>query len=125
MGSSLEHNYYEQGSNDDYSREYAIDEARLLRFLKDTQKDELTKARVLESEQKKREFFARIQSEITRRGVADVLRKGIDFYPSSFVMFYLTPSAKNEKAKYLNGRNIFSVTNQLQFLRGKNDSVDM
>ena len=112
-------------SNDDYSREYAIDESRLLRFLNDTQKDELTKSRVLESEQKRRKFFARLNSEIARRGIADVLRKGIDFYLSSFVMFYLTPSAKNEKAKYLNGRNIFSVTNQLQFLRGKNDSVDM
>ena len=119
----VEHNHYEQGSNEDYNKEYAIDESRLLRFLNDTQKEELTKARVLESEQKKREFFARIQSEITRRGVADVLRKGIDFYPSSFVMFYLTASEKNEKAKYLHGRNIFSVTRQLHF--SERESVDI
>ena len=119
----VEHNHYEQGSNDDYSREYAIDEARLLRFLNDTQKEELTKSRVLESEQKRREFFARISSEITRRGVADVLRNSVDFYPSSFVMFYLTASEKNEKAKYLHGRNIFSVTRQLHF--SGRESVDM
>ena len=81
--------------NDIYNREYAIDEARLLRFLKDTQNDELRKSRVLENEQKRREFFARISSEISRRGIADVLRNGVDFYPSSFVMFYLTASDKN------------------------------
>ena len=111
----VEHNHYEQGSNDDYSREYAIDESRLLRFLNDTQKDELTKSWVLESEQKRRKFFARLNSEIARRGIADVLRNGVDFYPSSFVMFYLTASEKNDKAKYLHGRNIFSVTRQLHF----------
>ena len=119
----VERNHYEQGSNDSYNREYAIDESRLLRFLNDTQKEELTKTRVLESEQKRREFFARLQSEIARRGIADVLRKGIDFYPSSFVMFYLTASEKNEKAKYLHGRNIFSVTRQLHF--SERESVDI
>ena len=119
----VEHNRYEQGSNDNYNREYAIDESRLLRFLKDTQNDELMKARILESEQKRREFFARIRSEISRRGIADVLRKGIDFYPSSFVMFYLTPSEKNAKARELHGRNIFSVTRQLHF--SGRESVDM
>lgn len=119
-------NHYEQGSNEDYNREYAVDELRLLRFLRDTQKDELTKSRVLESEQKRREFFARLQSEISRRGIADVLRNGIDFYPSSFVMFYLTPSDKNAKARELHGKNIFSVTRQLHYSpNNTRESVDM
>ena len=29
----VEQNGYEQGENEDYSREYAVDETRLLRFL--------------------------------------------------------------------------------------------
>lgn len=121
----VERNHYEQGSNDSYSREFAVDEVRLLRFLNDTQKDELMKSRITESEHRKREFFARLQSEIARRGIVDVLRNGVDFYPSSFVMFWLTPSGRNTKARELHGKNIFSVTRQLRFLRHKNDSVDL
>jgi type I restriction enzyme R subunit len=30
----VEQNGYEQGTNEDYNRDYAIDEVRLLRFLK-------------------------------------------------------------------------------------------
>ena len=33
----VEHNDYEQGTNTDYNREYAVDETRLFRFLQDTQ----------------------------------------------------------------------------------------
>ena len=33
----VEHNGYEEGSNADYNKEYAIDETRLFRFLQDTQ----------------------------------------------------------------------------------------
>ena len=34
-------NDYEQGTNIDYNRDYAIDETRLFRFLQDTQPDAL------------------------------------------------------------------------------------
>ncbi|MEK6453279.1 hypothetical protein NSQ82_04505 [Caldifermentibacillus hisashii] len=34
-------NGYEQGSNADYNRDYAIDETRLFRFLSATQPDEM------------------------------------------------------------------------------------
>lgn len=36
-------NDYEQGTNIDYNRDYAIDETRLFRFLQDTQPDALEK----------------------------------------------------------------------------------
>ena len=35
----VKHNGYEQGTNADYNKEYAIDETRLFRFLADTQPD--------------------------------------------------------------------------------------
>ena len=35
----VEQNGYEQGTNADYNREYAVDETRLFRFLQDTQPD--------------------------------------------------------------------------------------
>ena len=65
----VERNHYEQGSNDDYNRDYAIDETRLLRFMKGTQKSELEQSGILDSEIKKTEFFALIQSQIYKRGI--------------------------------------------------------
>ena len=38
----VEHNCYEEGSNADYNKEYAIDETRLFRFLQDTQRSQWT-----------------------------------------------------------------------------------
>lgn len=35
----VNHNGYEQGTNADYNRDYAIDETRLFRFLQSTQGD--------------------------------------------------------------------------------------
>lgn len=126
VGWLVDRNNYEQGSNNDYNREFALDEMRLLRFLRDTQPDELAKSRVLETEQRKHEFFARLKSEISRRGIADVLRNGIDFYPSSFVRFYLTPSDKNTKVRELHARNIFSVIRQLHYsVANMRESVDI
>ena len=39
--------------------------------------------------------------------------------PANLIMFYMTPSEKNPKAKELFRKNIFSVTRQLQYSRDK------
>ncbi|MBU5304640.1 MULTISPECIES: type I restriction endonuclease subunit R [Bacillota] len=108
-------NGYEQGSNADYNRDYAIDETRLFRFLSATQPDEMEKLGVFKSDLKKAQFLNRLRGEIAKRGIIDVLRNGIKVYPADLVMFYLTPSEKNIKAKALFEQNIFSVTRQLQY----------
>lgn len=108
-------NGYEQGSNADYNLDYAIDETRLFRFLSATQPDEMEKLGVFKSDLKKAQFLNRLRGEIAKRGIIDVLRNGIKVYPADLVMFYLTPSEKNIKAKALFEQNIFSVTRQLQY----------
>ncbi|QNU66329.1 type I restriction endonuclease subunit R [Ruminiclostridium herbifermentans] len=108
-------NGYEQGSNADYNRDYAIDETRLFRFLSATQPDEMEKLGVFKSDLKKAQFLNRLRGEIAKRGIIDVLRNGIKVYPADLVMFYLTPSERNIKAKALFEQNIFSVTRQLQY----------
>ena len=64
---------------------------------------------------KRMQFLDRLRGEITKRGVIDVLRNGVKVYPASLIMFYMTPSEKNPKAKDLFNKNIFSVTRQLQY----------
>lgn len=111
----VEQNGYEQGTNSDYNKEYAIDETRLFRFLKDTQPEQMDKLGVFTSEQKKRQFLNRLQGELAKRGIVDVLRNGIKVYPVDLILFYLTPSDNNAKAKEMFQKNIFSVTRQLRY----------
>ncbi|OAV73086.1 Type-1 restriction enzyme R protein [Bacteroidales bacterium Barb6] len=113
----VEENGYEQGANEDYSREYAIDEKRLFRFLNDTQAKELAKLGVNDSNIKRTQFLNRLQSEIVKRGIIDVLRRGLKIYPADLIMFYQTPSEKNKTAHEMFDKNIFSVTRQLMYSR--------
>ena len=115
----VEQNGYEEGNNADYNKDYAIDETRLFRFLNDSQADQMEKLGVFNSDTKKRQFLNRLQGEIAKRGIIDVLRNGINVYPASLIMFYLAPSENNEKAKENFEKNIFSVTRQLRY---SNDS---
>ena len=111
-----EHNGYEEGNNSDYNKEYAIDETRLFRFLYDTQPEEMAKLGTDRSEQNKRQFLNRLQGELAKRGIIDVLRNGVNAYPADdLIMFYGTPSEKNDKWKALFDKNIFSVTRQLRY----------
>ena len=111
----VDQNGYEEGTNADYNKEYAVDETRLFRFLQDTQPTQMEKLGVFQSEQKKRQFLNRLQGELAKRGIIDVLRNGIKVYPVDLIMFYLTPTEGNDKAKELFGKNIFSVTRQLRY----------
>ena len=111
----VEQNSYEEGTNTDYNKEFALDETRLFRFLQDTQPVQMDKLGVFTSDQKKIQFLNRLQGEIAKRGIIDVLRNGIKVYPVDLIMFYLTPTENNEKAKEMFGKNIFSVTRQLRY----------
>lgn len=111
----VDQNGYEQGTNANYNREYAVDEIRLFRFLQDTQPDALEKLGVFKSDMKKKQFLNRLQGEISKRGIIDVLRNGVKIYPANLIMFYLTPTENNAKAKEMFEKNIFSVTRQLQY----------
>lgn len=116
----VEQNGYEQGENADYNREYTIDETRLFRFLQNTQPDALVKLGVFTSDIKKKQFLNRLQGEIAKRGIIDVLRNGVKAYPANLIMFYMTPTEGNVKAKENFEKNIFSVTRQLMY---SNDST--
>ncbi|MDR0918887.1 MAG: DEAD/DEAH box helicase family protein, partial [Oscillospiraceae bacterium] len=111
----VKENGYEQGRNEDYSREYAVDETRLFRFLEVTQPKQIELLGVRDNDIKRSPFLNRLQGEIAKRGVIDVLRNGIKIYPANVIMFYQTPSEKNTKAKEMFQKNIFSVTRQLMY----------
>ncbi len=109
-------NGYEQGTNADYDREYAIDAPRLFRFLTETQPEKVKMLGILSGDMKRLQFLNRLRGEIAKRGIIDVLRKGIQIYPAGTIdLFYQTPSDANGEAKKRFEQNIFSVTRQLMY----------
>ena len=84
-------------------------------LLKDTQPEAVEKLQLETHPLKRAQFLARVRDEITRRGIIDVLRRGVKVYPVSLVLYYMTPSMNNPTAAQLYAKNIFSVTRQLHF----------
>jgi len=110
---------YTAGCAQDYDRAHALDVPQLFAFLRATQPEAFKKLALADANDAKDinrlKFLARLSGEIGRRGVIDVLRKGVDHGPLHFDMFYGTPSPGNVKAEKLHAENRFSITRQLAY----------
>jgi len=105
------------GRPEDYDREHAVDLEQLCAFIKATQ-EPMAAALDLDHEGPTRQkFLARLQGEIAKRGVIDVLRSGIKHNQHHVDLFHGTPSPGNEKAAARFANNRFSVTRQLRYSR--------
>ncbi|MGO9528967.1 MAG: type I restriction endonuclease subunit R [Verrucomicrobiia bacterium] len=105
------------GNPKDYDRTHALDVPQLFQFLHSTQTEMLKKLGIADYRDAKdinrQKFLARLSNETGKRGVIDLLRKGVDHGPLHFDLFYGTPSPGNAKAAALYAQNRFSVTRQL------------
>jgi type I restriction enzyme R subunit len=109
---------YVCGDPKDYNREHAIDLAKLLDFLQATQYQVVEKLGLAVEGPRRRKFLARLQGEISKRGVVDVLRNGFAMGPiPSVVLFYGSPSPGNVRAAEQYDANVFSITRQLCYSR--------
>jgi len=106
---------YLQGNPEDYDRDYAVDLTKLLAFLQITQPRVYEQLSLGDDGPKRLQFLARLQGEIAKRGVIDVLRQGVKHGPASVSLCYGTPTPGNTRAEELFADNIFSVTRQLQY----------
>jgi type I restriction enzyme R subunit len=114
------------GSWKDYDREYAIDVVQLSTFLGATQPEAVDALDLANDSPARRKFFARLQGEIAKRGVIEVLRQGVKHGPLHIDFFYGTPSAGNVKAEERSAQNRFSVTRQLRYSRDETQlSLDL
>lgn len=111
---------YFAGSPRDFDRAHALDAAQLFAFLRATQPEAVKKLAMVDAHDAKDlnrlKFLSRLSAEVGKRGVIDVLRKGIEHHPAGhFDLFYGTPSEGNAKAAALHAQNRFSVTRQLAY----------
>ena len=116
---------YEQGVSEDYSKDYALDTARVKRFLMATQKKKVDNTACFASEVSERKFFTELSKQLANRGVTDVLRKGFRYISELFDMYYPLPSELNPTAQELYGKNIFCVTRQLFYSKENQNSIDV
>jgi len=103
------------GAAEDYDRDHAVDLAKLLSFLHATQPKVYEQLGLASDGPPRLKFLARLQGEIAKRGVVNVLRQGIKHGPASVELFYGTPSPGNVKAAELFAANLFSITRQLRY----------
>ena len=103
------------GKPENYDRSFGVDPTQLQAFIYDTQ-DELSSALDLNNDSPtRRQFLTRLQGEVAKRGVVDVLRHGVKHGQHHIDIFYGTPTPGNTTSKERYGKNRFSVTRQLRY----------
>jgi type I restriction enzyme R subunit len=101
----------------EYEREYAVDLKQLTEYLVSSQPAVAEAVQLTEDGPARRKFLARLQGEITKRGVVDVLRKGLQHGAHHITLFHASPTPGNRKAEEQFALNRFSVTRQLRYSR--------
>ena len=109
-----------------YNKSLCLIRSETLRFIQMTQ---LTAYRKLERQYEADtpdKLLARVSREITRRGVLDVLRKGVKDRGCSFDLTYFQPaSGMNPDHQRLYTQNRFSLIRQLKYSEKNEKSLDM
>lgn len=105
------------GSPQDFDRAYAVDLRQLTEFINATQPGLLDSLDLQNDSPTRQKFLARLQGEIEKSGIIEVLRRGIKHGPHHVDLFYGSPTPGNEKAEELHRLNRFSVTRQLEYSR--------
>ncbi len=114
------------GLPNDYEREYCVDLAQLRAFLWATQPKIAEALDLGQDNPTRRKFLARLQGEVSKRGVIDVLRHGVKHGSVHVDLFYGTPSPGNALAAERYAQNLFSVTRQLRYSRDETQrALDM
>ena len=116
---------YVLGRASDYNRDVALDVVQLLAFLRATQPRAVDTLELEAGGARCTQFLHRLQGEITKRGVADVLRKGISHGPVHVDLYRLLPTPGNDAAADAFKRNIFSVTRQVRYSNDSGNELDL
>jgi type I restriction enzyme R subunit len=104
-----------QSGATDYETAYALDLPQLVTFIERTQPDLVEPLSLHAATPTRHEFLARLQGEVTKSGVVNVLRKGLDHRQHHLDLFFPTPTPGNTRATDLFAANRFTVTRQLHY----------
>lgn len=117
---------YVKGDRSDFDRDHAIDLKQLLTFLEETQPEHFEDLGITTDSPERKKFLNRLQGEVAKRGVIDVLRNGIKHGPVSVELYYGLPTPGNQKAEDRFKANRFSVTRQVCYSKDETQlALDM
>ncbi|MCJ2186661.1 type I restriction endonuclease subunit R [Novosphingobium beihaiensis] len=103
------------GDPKDYDRAWTLDLTQFTEFIRSTQPALVSALSLEEDTPVRQKFLGRLQGEITKRGIIDVLRKGVKHGPHEVTLFYATPTPGNTAAQARFRLNRFTVTRQLRY----------
>ena len=122
----VEENGYMPGDPTDYDRGFCIDVPQLLTFLNETQPEVVAKLSLGAEGQARDKFLTRLSSEVRKRGIVDVLRKGVGHLNSKVKLYYPVPTADNVEAVTHHNQNRWVITRQLKYSQDEEArSLDM
>ena len=115
-----------EGDPKDFSAPYCVDLPTLRKFIRDTQPAIIDDLDLDGDSPTTHKFLARLQGEITKRGIVACLRDGITHEQHSVDLYYPTPSAQNPKAADLFAANRLTITRQVHYSpRDAGKSLDL
>ena len=118
---------YRSLSPADYDKYACLIRDELLRFIRDSQPEEYRKLEFQHGAQTPKKLLNRIMTQIERRGVLDVLRKGVKDRGCNFNLTYFRPSSgMNPDHQRLHALNRMALIRQLKYSqRNEQKSLDM
>ena len=117
---------YQKRKTVSYDKDLCSIPEDLIGFIKDTQPKQYEKLENQYGPQTEEKLLKRISDEIEKRGLIDVLRRGVKDRGSSFQLVYFEPkSGLNPEHRELYKQNRFTVVRQLKFSQRDEQSVDM
>ena len=110
----------------DYDRELCLINEEVVDFLKDTQPEKWEKLSEINGTQTEKKLLKRISSEISKRGIIDVIRnKVVDLGIEFDLCYYQPKSDLNPDLKKLYDLNKFTLVRQLHYSTKYENSIDI
>ena len=109
-----------------YNKDLCLIPTETLRFIKNTQPETYQRLEIQYRRDTPTKLLDRVSKQIERRGVLDVLRKGIKDRGCHFNLTYFRPSSgMNPDHQRLYAQNRFSLIRQLKYSQAGGQSIDM
>jgi type I restriction enzyme R subunit len=117
---------YHRRDPKEYDRKRCLLARDVLDFIYATQPKEWEKLKQHHGAEVKERFLSRLAGEVTRRGVLDVVRRGIKDSGCRFQLAYFRPaSGLNAELQRLYEANLFTVVRQLRYSEKNENSLDL
>ncbi len=118
---------YIQRHTNNFDRKIAVDKELVIKFVKESQKDEWQKMEKYYSTSSYEEFFKQLEKALKQRGTLDVLRQGIKLIPGiKFSLCFFKPASNlTEQLSKDFQQNILSVVDELRYSARNNNKIDL